>query len=78
MINIKTLFWLYKSKKNANGEAPLYLRITINGKKVEMAIGYCIKTIEWDASKKQAKGKSENSSLINGYIVETTSKVLKT
>jgi len=42
-MKIKILFWIYKSKKNSEGDVPLYLRLTINGKKVEIATGYHIK-----------------------------------
>ncbi|MCP9750535.1 site-specific integrase [Ferruginibacter sp. HRS2-29] len=77
MGNIKTLFWLYKSKMNKKGEAPLYLRITSNGKKVEIASGYYLNDAEWDAQRKQAKGKSENSKLVNNYIAITTTKILQ-
>lgn len=77
MNQIKILFWLYKSKANKEGKAPLYLRITVNGKKVEIATGYFIKPADWDSKKHQAKGNSESSVLINNYTTSTRSKILK-
>ncbi|UEG48627.1 site-specific integrase [Ferruginibacter lapsinanis] len=77
MKRISILFWLYKSKKNNQGESPLYLRITVGGKKVETATGYFIKASEWDSNKKLVKGKSDNSILINNYITVSRSKILQ-
>lgn len=37
---LKILFWLYRSKMNEKGLAPIYLRLTIAGKKTEIATGH--------------------------------------
>ncbi len=58
-------------------KAPIYLRITVNGKKVEIATGHWIKLNEWDTKKQQAKGVSQESGLINNYITSTKSKILQ-
>ena len=75
---IKILFWLYKSKANKEGKAPLYLRLTVNGKKKsENATGYFIKPAEWDSQKHQVKGSSNASQLINSYIATTKAQILQ-
>jgi len=77
MNHVKILFWLYKSKVNKEGKAPIYLRITVNGKKVEIATGHFIKPTEWDSKKHQAKGSSQGSVLINTYVTSMKSKILQ-
>ena len=58
-------------------KAPIYLRITVNGKKVEIATGHFIKLSDWDTKKQQAKGASQESISINTYITSTKSKILQ-
>lgn len=77
MNHVKILFWLYKSKANKEGKAPIYLRITVNGKKVEIATGHWLRTDEWDTPKQKAKGVSQGSISINKYITSTTNKILQ-
>lgn len=77
MNDVKVLFWLYKSKSNKEGKAPIYLRLTVKSKKVEIATGYWIKQEDWNTEKQQSKGVSESSVLINNYIVSTKSKLLQ-
>jgi len=77
MQTIKFLFWLYRSKVNREMKAPIYLRITVNGKKVEIATGHFIKLSDWDTKKQQAKGASQESISINTYITSTKSKILQ-
>ena len=78
MSKIRILFWLNRSKMNRELKAPIYLRITVKGKKVEIATGHWIKQNEWDTLKHQAKGNSESSSLINNYLISTKAKILQT
>lgn len=63
---------------NRELKAPIYLRITVKGKRVEIATGHWIKPNEWDTLKHQAKGTSESSSLINNYLITTKAKILQT
>lgn len=77
METIKILFWLHRSKINKDAKAPIYLRITVDGKKVEIATGHWIKPNDWDSKKHQAKGTSPNSVLINSYITSTKAKFLQ-
>lgn len=77
MNDVKVLFWLYKSKSNKDGKAPIYLRLTVNGKKVENAIGHWIKTEDWNTDKQLVRGVSESSRIINEDILSTKSKILQ-
>ncbi len=56
---MKLLYWLVKNKANAKSEAPIYCRVTINGKRAEINTGINAKPNEWDNVRKKVKGNSE-------------------
>ncbi len=56
---MKLLFWLVKNKINSKGEAPIYCRITINGKRAEINTEICAKECDFDNTRKKLKGNSE-------------------
>lgn len=60
------LFWL-KLSKAKNGEAPLYARITVNGKRAEISLKRKIKIINWNATKNRVKGTNLEARTINEY-----------
>lgn len=62
------LFFINKSKLLKSGEAGIYIRVSVNGKRVESNIKRSIKVSQWDQSKEQAKGKDKISREINDYI----------
>ena len=41
---IRTLFWLYKSRVNAKGYAPIFFRVTVDRKKEEISGGHSVKS----------------------------------
>lgn len=49
------LLWQRKSKANANGYAPIYCRMSIDGKEEELATGRKAHLDEWDGQTKKAK-----------------------
>ncbi|OFX49611.1 MAG: hypothetical protein A2046_05965 [Bacteroidetes bacterium GWA2_30_7] len=59
------LIWLNKSKKNSKNLAPIYGRITVNGKRAEIALKLFIEIERWDSTKGRARGNKEDSRLIN-------------
>lgn len=77
MSKIRVLFWLYKSKMNRDMKAPIYLRLTVNGKKVQVSTRHFIKLADWDKDKQKVKGVSQESNLINTYITSTKAKILQ-
>lgn len=74
---LKTLFWLYRSKKNSKGVAPIYMRLTMDGKKAEVATGHFAKPEKWDTKKGEVKGKSEEVVQINQALSLFKSNTLK-
>ena len=62
------LFFIKKSKLLKNGTAPIYLRITINGKRSEISIKRSISPNLWDTVRNKAKGNSQESKDLNDYL----------
>ncbi len=75
MHDLNVLFCLKKSKKNKAGKVPIYLRITLDGQRAEMAIRRNVEPTIWDAKAQRVKGKSEKVRLINHYMDEIENKV---
>ncbi|MDC0338646.1 site-specific integrase [Flavobacteriales bacterium] len=63
---MKILFWLEKRRVNARGEAPLMLRITHHGKRLNTSTGIRVKPQQWDAKKQRVRGSSQSiNSILN-------------
>ena len=61
------LFWLKQSKAK-NGDAPLYARLTVNGKRAEISLKRKIKIANWNAAKNKVKGTNQEARTINEYL----------
>lgn len=61
-------FYIKKSKIKRSGEAPIYTRITVNGKRVEIAIKRNIHIDKWDNKRGYARGTTEYARSLNTYI----------
>lgn len=76
MANIlKVLPWLYRSKTNSEGKTPIYLRITKDNKRVEIATGYFIKDSEWNTSTHKVKSTASKSKEINEQLQRQMAKI---
>ncbi|MFD0762828.1 site-specific integrase [Lutibacter aestuarii] len=62
------LFLIKKSKTKADGTAPIYLRITINGKPKEIASKRYVEPEKWDSKLQKVIGKSEEVKSLNTYL----------
>lgn len=71
------LFFLKKSKLLKNGEAPICMRITINGKRAEIQIKRGINVAKWNAQKECAIGKERKYQEINHYLDTIRTKILQ-
>jgi len=71
------LFWL-KHANAKNGKAPLYARITVNGKRAELSLKRKLAISNWDTNKSKLKGLSEENKLINNYIKQVNSELFGT
>ncbi|MCR9226764.1 MAG: site-specific integrase [Flavobacteriaceae bacterium] len=63
------LFWLYSSRSK-NGKAPIYARISVNGKKLNISLKRRIPINEWDLNKQRVKNSSIHAKSTNQYLDE--------
>lgn len=78
MQHLTILFFVKKTKKNKSGEAPIYLRITMNSQRAEMSTGKSVNPNEWDSRTNRIKGKSEKARQINNYLDGLENKLNRT
>lgn len=62
------LFYVKKAKTVANGTAPIYLRITIDGKITEMAAKRYVLPEKWNPAAQKVTGSSEEVKALNAYL----------
>ena len=62
------LFFIKKNKIRTNGTAPIYLRITIDGKAAEIAAKRYIDPKKWDNKAHKAVGNSQEDKILNVYL----------
>uniref|UniRef100_UPI0040496C53 phage integrase SAM-like domain-containing protein n=1 Tax=Flavobacterium sp. TaxID=239 RepID=UPI0040496C53 len=75
---IKVLFYLRKSKVNANGLIPIFLRITIMGQRLDKSTGHYIDESKWSSNFSKMKGNSEEACIINSQLEIIKSTVFET
>lgn len=61
------LFWISKNRVR-NGQAPIYARITVDGKRVEISIQRTADVSRWDPSSCHVSGRDEEARTLNSYI----------
>lgn len=62
------LFYIKRTKLLRDGTAPIYLRITINKSKAELAINRSIDPKLWNKESGTVKGNSKQAKMINQYF----------
>src|SRR5690554_792521 len=70
------LFWLKLSKAN-NGKAPLYARITVNGKRAEISLKRKIIIECWSSTKNKVKGTNQDARIINEFLDQVSAELHK-
>ena len=71
------LFWGQKTRKNKLGEIPIYMRITVDGKRAELSTNRFIEESSWNAKAQRVKDRKKNAIQINGYLDMLRGKVLE-
>ncbi len=66
--NFSLLFYLKKPKNHQNGLVPIYLRITVNGKRAETSTGRECEPILWNSTAGRFKGTKEEIKSFNAYL----------
>ncbi|MGV3631732.1 MAG: site-specific integrase [Bacteroidota bacterium] len=69
------LFFVKWKKALKSGDVPVYVRITINGESAEMSLKRSVNPGLWDSCRAKAKGNSQESIELNGYIQSVRNKL---
>jgi site-specific recombinase XerD len=69
------LFYLKKPKNHQNGLVPIYLRITVNGKRAETTSGRECIPANWNCSAGRLRGTKEDVKSLNAYLDNLQSQV---
>ncbi|WP_418264202.1 site-specific integrase [Flavobacterium faecale] len=73
---ISILFFLKRAKVNSKGLVPIFQRITINGKRIELSSGKYIDPLKWSIEGAKIKGASAEARAINSHLDLLKSKVI--
>ena len=65
---ISILFYAKRAKANANGLVPIYTRITIDGKRIELSTNRFVEISKWSTEASKMKGTSEEARSINNHL----------
>jgi len=70
------LFFVRKTKLLKNGEAPICLRVTVDGQRAEIQIKRSVSVNNWNSQKECAIGRDAQSRELNHYLEIVRAKVL--
>jgi site-specific recombinase XerD len=62
------LFYVKRSKMTGNGTAPVYLRITVDGERIEISSKRYVNPDKWNANGQKLNGTSEEVRSLNNYL----------
>jgi len=65
---VSILFYAKKAKAAVNGLIPIYTRITINGKRIELSTNRFVEMSKWSTEAGKMKGASEEARSINNHL----------
>ncbi|AXP82728.1 site-specific tyrosine recombinase XerC [Mariniflexile rhizosphaerae] len=65
---VSILFYAKRAKTNANGLVPIYTRITIDGKRIELSTNRFVEISKWSTEASKMKGTSEEARSINNHL----------
>lgn len=69
-------FYAKSTKVNANGLLPIYVRLTVDGKRLEFSTKKFVEKSKWSSELSKMKGTTEEARSINSYLDLMKSKVL--
>lgn len=65
---ISILFYAKRAKATTSGLVPIYLRITIDGQRIEISTKRYLEPSRWSVEQGRVKGNSEQAYTINTYL----------
>ncbi len=70
------IFFTRKSRSNPK-QLSIYVRITVAGKRAEISLKRNVHVAQWDSTKTKGKGNTEKIRILNAYLDEVHSKLLR-
>lgn len=74
---VSLLYYLKKSKADREGRAMIYLRITVNGKRVELSTGRKVRPNKWNSAHSAVQGFSPEIRQLNSYLAKIRTDLYK-
>jgi len=71
------LIWANKAKADANGQIPLYARVTVMGKRAEISLKKKVNPQKWDVKTGFMKGSGTDVRTINSHIHEVSNEIFR-
>lgn len=68
------LFWIY-GKRAVNNQTNIYVRVTLNGQRVNISLKRKIDITTWDEKNQRANGKGKDARILNTFLNEIQSKI---
>jgi site-specific recombinase XerD len=65
---VSILFYAKRAKASTNGLVPIYTRITINGKRIELSTNRFVEISKWSTESGKMRGNSKEASSINSHL----------
>jgi len=72
---LSILFYAKRSKTNTEGLVPIYLRVTIDGERIELTTKRFIHPDKWSVEGNRVKGTSAEAKATNTYLDTLKGKV---
>ena len=72
---ITTHFYAKNTKGNASGQLPVYVRLTVDGKRFEYSTKKFIEPSKWSSELSRMKGSSEEARSINSLLDFTKNRI---
>ncbi len=73
--NFALLFYLKKQKTWNKGPVPIYIRITVNGRRSELSAGRSCEIRRWNGDAGRCIGNKEESRMLNTYLDTIQTKI---
>lgn len=75
---ITIMFYAKTSRTLKNGQTPIYMRITVDGTRIEVNTNRTVEISKWSSESSKLKGNTEEARALNSYLDILKSKVYET
>ncbi len=76
-LTFSVLFFIKRKKLLKNGDAPVYMRVTIDGRFLEISMKRGVNPKMWNEKRQRSTGRDRLSLELNDYLDDTLASILK-